>query len=251
LKTHYFFFFGRMSRATAISQLQRSSEDLQELLAWYEIRDMLLGHNWARQDAKKAFKLASVCKHHNAIWLTNLFTGYDVKTEKEAKEVFEMHEESDARALCFSALYRDVDFTRLQRSAELCCAFAQSWMAKNTKGKQKFEWGEKAAAQEERDGFEQLGMCYKYGEGCEANFEKANANFLSAAELGHVESMINLGDPCVETDPRRFFWFGQAAARGDSFDFLQEMEVQMYHFQLWNWTCKYRVCDWSRAKRAY
>jgi hypothetical protein len=48
---------------------QRSHEDLQQLVAWYKIRDTLFGANYAAQDIKKAIELASVCEHPNAVWL--------------------------------------------------------------------------------------------------------------------------------------------------------------------------------------
>jgi hypothetical protein len=42
---------------------QLSAKDLEQLVAWYKIRDTLLGENCVEQDIKKALELASVCEH--------------------------------------------------------------------------------------------------------------------------------------------------------------------------------------------
>jgi hypothetical protein len=80
---------------------QRSPQDLQQLLAWYKIRDMLFGANYVKQDIKEALDLASVCELPNAVWLTNLFGGRDVTSHQEARRVF-LACENDPRALCFA-----------------------------------------------------------------------------------------------------------------------------------------------------
>jgi hypothetical protein len=67
---------------------QRSPEGLQQLLAWYKVRNTLLGQNWFEQDVKKALELASVCEHPNAVWLTKLFCGRDVTSREDARQVF-------------------------------------------------------------------------------------------------------------------------------------------------------------------
>jgi hypothetical protein len=67
---------------------QRSVEDLQQLLAWYKIRDLLFGNIGIEMDIKKALELASVSDHPNAVWLTKLFGGRDVVSLEEAREVF-------------------------------------------------------------------------------------------------------------------------------------------------------------------
>jgi hypothetical protein len=69
---------------------------LQLLRAWYKIRDTLI-----RTDIKKALELASVCKHPNAVWLTELFAGRDLDSREEARKVF-LGSESDPRAICFA-----------------------------------------------------------------------------------------------------------------------------------------------------
>jgi hypothetical protein len=69
---------------------QRSAEDLQQLRAWYKIRDMLVGRTLiccAKMDIKKALELASVCEHPSAVWLRKLFAGRDVVSREEARQV--------------------------------------------------------------------------------------------------------------------------------------------------------------------
>jgi hypothetical protein len=58
---------------------QRSPEDLQQLLAWYKVRDTLFGHNHV-EHVKKALELAAVCRHPDAVWMTELFGGSVVST---------------------------------------------------------------------------------------------------------------------------------------------------------------------------
>jgi hypothetical protein len=67
---------------------QRSAEYIQHLLAWYKIRDTLLGHNCVKRGLKKALELAAVSEHPDAVWLTNLFAGRDIKTRNKARQVF-------------------------------------------------------------------------------------------------------------------------------------------------------------------
>jgi hypothetical protein len=82
---------------------QRSPEDLQQLLAWYKIRDTLFGENNVERDIKEALGLASVCEYPNAVWLTKLFDGRDVSSTEEARQVF-LGCENDSRALCFAGI---------------------------------------------------------------------------------------------------------------------------------------------------
>jgi hypothetical protein len=46
---------------------QLSPENLEQLLAWYKVRDLLLGSYDIRQDIEAALALAAVCKHANAV----------------------------------------------------------------------------------------------------------------------------------------------------------------------------------------
>ena len=133
---------------------------------------------------KRALVLATRCQHPEARWLMEVFAGRVVNTADDAFAVLE--EKDDSRSLCFAAwLSRDkVRLQRsLQRSAELGYAFAQSLMAEQTDGTEKYDWASRAALQGERDGYYWLGLFFYDGYGCEGDKEKAKANFLKAANL--------------------------------------------------------------------
>jgi hypothetical protein len=199
-----------------------------QLRAWYKIRDTLLAQNNVKQDIKKALKLASVCEHPNAVWLTKLFAGRDVASSEEARQVF-LGCENDPRALCFAAFLAGPG-DEMRRAAELGDAFAQARMAWRTFSQERFRWAEKSAAQGERDGFFWLGRCYRSGRECEKDAERANENFLVAAELGHVDAMVFAGWFLDKDDPKRFVWLGRAAASGVSDSFLTEIRDQIRNF---------------------
>jgi hypothetical protein len=217
-----------MSRAAGLVHRQRSPEDVQQLLAWYKIRDTLFGANNVKQDIKKALELASVCEHPNAVWLTKLFAGREVASREEARQVF-LCRENDPRALCFAGVLV-IDFDKLRRAADLGDAFAQAEIAVHTGDEESFRWAEKSAAQGERNGFFQHGYCYRDGIGCKQDPERANGNFLVAAELGHVAAMVRVGEFFDKDDPQRFLWFGRVAATGGSYDFLYEMRDHIRNF---------------------
>jgi hypothetical protein len=109
---------------------QLSPEDLQQLLAWYTIRDTLFGENRTGRDIKKALELASVCEHPNAVWLTKLFARRDIAFCEEARQVF-LGCENDPRALCFAGWFGGPS-EEVRRAADLGDAFAQAWMVRQT-----------------------------------------------------------------------------------------------------------------------
>jgi hypothetical protein len=208
--------------------LHLSLQGLQQLLAWYNVRDTLFGHNSSKRDIKKALELASVCEHPNAVWLTKLFAGSDVASREEARQVF-LGSENDTRAFCFAGfLVRDFD--QIRRAADLGDAFAQAWMAMRTVGEERFQWAEKSAVQRERDGFLELGYCYRDAVACKKDLERAKDNFLVAFEIGLLNAMICVGNLLGKDEPQRFFWFGRAASSGLSFSFLNEMRHQIRNF---------------------
>jgi TPR repeat protein len=196
-------FFLCIISGSVLLHRQLSPPDLQQLLAWYKIRDLLLGQNNVEQDIKKALELASVCEHPNAVWLTKLFAGYNVASREEARRVF-LGCENDGRALCFAGvLGRRVD--EVHRAADFGDAFAEACMAMETRGEESFRWAGKSAAQGERDGFYYLGDCYRHGIGCDKDVEGAKEKFLVASKLGHVGTMDGLGGLLDKVDPQRFF----------------------------------------------
>jgi TPR repeat protein len=156
---------------------------------------------------------------------TRLFAGRDVKTVQEVRQVF-LECENDGRAVCFAAVVaRDVGEVR--RAADLGAACAQAGMSESKVSFEgKFLWGEESAAQGERDGFNRLGRCYRYGWGCLKDVERAKECFLISSELGHLEAMKELVECLDKTDPQCFYWLGKAAAavNGRPFTFLRPMQ---------------------------
>jgi TPR repeat protein len=211
--------------------MRGSSHRSPELIAWYEIRDTLLGENHFKQDIKKALQRAAVCQHPDAVWLTNLFSGCDVKTPEEARQVF-LGCEDDARAICFAGLIgHQADKVLLRRAAKKDCAYAQAWMAGKTAGEEIFRWAQKSAAQVERGGFYMLAFCYRFGQGCELSVESAKENYLAAAELGDFAGLHEYILLLDKNDPQRFVWLGRAAPHLGAFAFLEETKEQMMNFK--------------------
>jgi hypothetical protein len=204
---------------------------LATLLEWYKIRDTCFGHNWVDRNIPLAIELASVCQHPDARWLTEACAGQDVTTKEDAKRVFSAVGQNDARALCFTwMLVGFGDLTNLRCSSELGFAFAQAWMAGRTRGEEKFKFAQLAAAQGERDGLYVLGCCFRDGEGCEKDLDKAKENFLCAIELGHVMGMNYLGELLGESDPQRWRLWGRAATHGASLWLVSNFSRQVELF---------------------
>jgi TPR repeat protein len=203
-------------------------------LEWYKIRDTFFGQNKVSLNIPLALHLAATCQHPDAHWLTEACAGKDVTSFEAAKRVFSALGRNDARALCFlwmcCTFGERQDLSMLHRSAELGFAFAQALMGSETAGEERFKFAQLAAAQGERDGFGVLGRCFRVGEGCEKDLDKAKENFLRASELGRVWAMIDLGDLLGESDPQRWRWWGRAAALGDFGMFLSSFVNQVELF---------------------
>jgi hypothetical protein len=125
-----------MSRAAVLRHRQLSAQDLQQLLAWRKIRDMILDTNCMNQDIKEALELASDCQHPSAVWLAKLFGGRDVASYEQAKQVF-LGCGNAPRALCFAALLGGRS-DEIRRAADLDDALAQAWIADETDGEEGF-----------------------------------------------------------------------------------------------------------------
>jgi hypothetical protein len=204
---------------------------LATLLEWYKIRDTFFGENFVSQDISMALELASTCQHPDARWLAEACAGKDVTTEEDAKRVFSVLGQNDARVLCFVWLLGDKrDLTSLRCSADLGFAFAQARLADRTRGEEKFKFAQLAASQGERDGCFALGCCFRDGEVCEKDLDKAKENFLRSSELVHVWAMNELGRLVDESDPQRWRWWGRAAALEVSFFFLSNFAKQVKFF---------------------
>jgi hypothetical protein len=104
----------------------RSQEEIEILMSWYEVRDFLIGLNVVEHDVERARVLAASCRHPDAVWLTSLFAGRPVSDISEARRIFEQVAERDPRALCFAAaLSWPMDVARIRRAAEMGYAYAQ------------------------------------------------------------------------------------------------------------------------------
>jgi hypothetical protein len=220
--------------ASSSSHTNNNGIPLATLLEWYKIRDTFFGHNWVDRNIPLALQLAAACQHPDALWLTEVCAGKDVTTEEDAKQVFSALGQNDARALCFMwlccSVFARLDSTSLRRSAELGFAFAQAELAEQTQGEEKLKFAQLAASQGERDGFFWLGCCFRDGFGREKNFNKAKENFLLASELGSVWAMTGLGDLLDESDPKRWRWWGRAAALEYYWKFLPNFAEQVELF---------------------
>jgi hypothetical protein len=193
------------------------------------IRDTFVGHNENVQNPKKALKLAAVCTHPDAVWLTTLFAGREVQTRDEAEKLFLACGESDGRALCFAAACSESgDFGK---AARMGYPFAQAMAAWTARGFERLEWAQKAAAQGERNGFLWLGACHRDGDGCNKDLEKAKENFLMAATLGHVNSMTALVMLLDVSDVQRYVWLERLAkVRHDRIVFWDSVTSVMAQF---------------------
>jgi hypothetical protein len=211
--------------------------DLSVKLQWREIRDLLVGvalHE--EQNVKLALEFASTCQHPEAQWLTEIFAGKDVTTPAEAKKVFLAHE-TDPRALCFAAVVDlPIDEELVYRSAELGCAYAQSWTAyllsiSNGCEQKRFSAASLAALQGECEGYYELGRCFLHGVGCEIDLGKARLNFFMASTLwGDPVSCDEYGDLLSENDPERWRYWGMAAKKGYSHSFVNSFAEQVELF---------------------
>ncbi len=205
-----------------------------QALEWYKIRDSLVSDNLVKQNIRLALELAAVCEHPDALWLTSVFAGKNVKTREQACDVFLSLGENDARGLCFTSLLssdaENWNLIQLRQSAELGFAFSQAWVAQRTEGEERFRFAMLAALQEERGGIYLLGDCFRFGIGCEKNLEKAKEHFLLATELGDVFAMSQLGDLLDDCDPKKWYWLGRAALRGHNYLFLDNFAGQVQVF---------------------
>jgi hypothetical protein len=125
---------------------------------------------------------------------------------------------------------RDRDMDSVKKSAIMGYAFAQATSAWATKGKSRFVWAEKAAAQGERNGFLWMGTCFlQEDEDSEdvANLESGKECYLMAAKLGHFNSMKQYAKLLDFEDPQRFLWLAKfslgAVSNKDKACFLEHV----------------------------
>jgi predicted transcriptional regulator len=120
------------------------------------------------QNVPFALELAAACQHPDAQWLAEACAGKDVTTEEDAKRVFSVLAQNDARSLCFAWMLGDRrDLTSLRHIAELGFAFGYAWLAGRTRDEEGFKFAQLAAAQGKRDGrfvfFSSFSSCPFFG----------------------------------------------------------------------------------------
>ena len=218
--------------ASSIPLVSPKDFPLELQLEWYKIRDLFFGWNFVRQNIPTALELASSCVYPDACWLTKVCAGKNVKTEKDVKRVFSVLDKNDARGLFYMwALSYNINLEPLERSAKLGFAPAQASLARHSTEKNHLKFAQQSAEQGERDGFYRIGICFRDGEGCEKDLNKAKENFLKASKLGHGGAMLEIGRLLNEFDPQRWKWWGRTAALGNVWKFLAcfEKEVKLFN----------------------
>jgi hypothetical protein len=218
----------------ASSSHTNNDMSLPTLLTWYKIRDTFFGENFVDQNIPLALEMAADCDHPDAHWVVEVCEGKDVKTFQDAKRAFSAIGQDDARALCFAWLCSEEkeqeDISSLRDSAKLGFAFSHALMADFTGWEETFQFAQLAVAQGERDGYYNLGCCFRDGEGCERDLDKAKEAFLVSSKLGEVASMVQLGRLLDESDPQRWLWWGRAACLENAWDLLDSFAKQVELF---------------------
>jgi hypothetical protein len=139
--------------------------------------------------------------------------------------------QNDARAHCFVwLLCADNDRSSLRRSVEMGYAYAFALFAGGNEGEERFKFAQLAAAQGEPDGLFLLGTCFRDGQGCEKDLDKAREIFFRASQLGDVSALFELGWLCGASNPQRWVWLGRAADLGAWVDFLSNFAKQVELF---------------------
>lgn len=189
-----------------------------DVLSWHEVRDMLLGQNSVPQNVKRAIELAASLKHPEAQWLSRVMKGKRVETAEVARTVLLQSEGNEALALCFAAMINhEYDPDLLQRSDELGCSYAKALQIQSHfEEEERLKHAILCCSHNERDAFFWVGLHYKHLQRLEqnGNFEQAKENFVRGAELGHARCMFECRNYFAKTDPTRWYWWGQAARRG-------------------------------------
>ncbi len=200
---------------------------VEDRIAWYVVRDMFNGANSVKRNIPEALKLATTCKHPEAVWLTSIFAMHDnIHTQKDARQVFLSHKNDD-KAAYFACLF-DVN-TPINQPLLKRLVNGYQYYSASLPFVTDIHWAENAASQGERDGFYWLGYCYDQGYGCEKSKTLAMINYLNAAFLGHRRAMAYYATHLAFDDPQRIVWLVKA---GNVFgrDLVTEMDQQMENF---------------------
>jgi TPR repeat protein len=114
-------------------------------------------------------------------------------------------------------------------AAELGDGLGLAMMASSAQGDEKCRLAELAAAKGEPLGMTVLATCLWSGNGCRADRPRALRLYREAAELGLPWAQYIYADRGFDaSDPERFQWWGEAAARrnGPAVDGLRQVAVQ-------------------------
>ncbi len=144
----------------------------------------------------------------------------------------------DARAMFFAALVCNWVFptrTELREPAKLGYAPAQAWLAHICDPREscRFEWAEKAAAQDDPDGIFELAFCFWFGVGCEKDESKGVEGFREAAAMEHVAGHWWFASCAFEEpDWRRYHWLKRAAVLGSTEAIQDLISAASKHLEL-------------------
>jgi hypothetical protein len=208
--------------------------NLKELVEFYDARDQFLGHAAydERRDYEKAWHRLKASRHPEAIYICSLFPDKPPANADVAYKVF-LAQGNHPIALCYAGC-TFWSKKMVKRAAKMGHSFAQGVYSLYCNQQKGFVWAQKAVLEGNREGFWTIGQYYMYGgeHGYCLNYEKAGAAYKRSAELGYVYGILNYALKGFEkTDPKRFFWLGQAALRYNQYSFMTEVDDYMRAYQ--------------------
>jgi hypothetical protein len=185
---------------------------------WEDALDALTAGN----DVELGLRLARESQHPDGLWLAALFPPGVAVTRAHAEQVV-LEQGEDPRAMCLawqlcgtSSRERDA---MVRRAAEMGYAPAQTLLSQlishHTPGEKSFLWAVRGAEQGYRHSICHLAHCFRLGEGCKRDDQKALDLYWEAAELGHAWAQVSLsrvGFGALHWE--RYLWWGRAAMRG-------------------------------------
>lgn len=210
---------------------------------WYEIRDLLFGQNYRKQDIAKALCLTKECKHPDAVLISDATKQQQVYSREALIKAFleYWNNHNDVRAICFAwcLLEAPDQFTNMEwlnRASDAGFAFAQTqkfWKMYYTPTDTDLKaLAESAVSQNERDGYWCLMKLYEHSLNQNARLEAAK----KGAELGITACMSCLGR-ASENLLDAISWVGKAAVLGDVYLFKQLFE----RLEIWTYVTNSRL----------
>jgi TPR repeat protein len=191
-----------------------AGSDLVEQIKWWDALDVFGGRNGIKRNLAKGLQMARQCLHPDAQWLVSLVPAGVEVTRESMKEAL-LAQGEDPCALFLAEKWGWTDGYATARAAEMGYAPAQAGFAHRLDGSHlSFKWAQLSAAQNDRHGIYQLGLCTRYGWRCAKNKEAAKQLFLRAAELGDPSAMHGYGDTFGLVQWESFYWWSMAASKG-------------------------------------